>query len=59
MELVCRFLFWHKLEFLIKTHFPSKEKNQFLDKKIFEEEWDQLNMRTPYFYLTGMKTIAP
>ena len=36
-----------------------KEKYQFLDQKISEDEWDQLLMRTPHFYLTGMETITP
>jgi hypothetical protein len=53
------YYFGTKPEFLIKTHFPTKEKNQFLDKKISEEEWDQLIMRTPHFYMDGMKTITP
>ena len=53
------FYFGTKPEFLIKTHFPTKEKNQFLENKISEEEWDQLIMRTPHFYLTGMETITP
>ena len=53
------FYFGTKPEFLIKTHFPIKEKYQFLDNKISEEQWDQLNMRTPHFYMTGMKTITP
>ena len=30
-----------------------------MDNKISEEQWDQLNMRTPHFYMTGMKTITP
>lgn len=53
------FYFGTKPEFLIKTHFPTKEKYQFLDNKISEEKWDQLIMRTPHFYLTGMETITP
>ena len=53
------FYFGTKPEFLIKTHFPTKENYQFLDEKISEENWDQLLMRTPHFYSTGMKTITP
>ena len=53
------YYFGTKPEFLIKTHFPIKEKYQFLDNKISEEKWDKLIMRTPHFYLTGMKTITP
>lgn len=53
------FYFGTKPEFLIKTHFPTKEKYQFLDNKISEEKWDELIMRTPHFYLTGMETITP
>jgi len=53
------YYFGTKPEFLIKTHFPVKEKYQFLDQKISEDEWDQLLMRTPHFYLTGMETITP
>ena len=53
------FYFGTKPEFLIKTHFPTKEKNQFLDNKISEEKWDQLIMRTPHFYLNGFITITP
>jgi hypothetical protein len=53
------FYFGTKPEFLIKTHFPTKEKYQFVDNKISEETWDQYLMRTPHFYTTGMKTITP
>ena len=53
------FYFGTKPEFLIKTHFPTKEKYQFLDNKISEETWDQYLMRTPHFYTTGMKEITP
>jgi len=53
------YYFGTKPEFLIKSHFPTKEKYQFLDNKISEEKWDQWLMITPHFYTTGMKSITP
>jgi transglutaminase/protease-like cytokinesis protein 3 len=53
------YYFGTKPEFLINTHFPIKEKYQFLENKISEEKWDQLIMRTPRYYLNGMISITP